>query len=273
MRRKSFAAAIAFAAVFTANHARAEDDAACKASYVEGQRRYKLAHDFIGGRAELLVCAKTCPDELRESCGRWLQEIDREVPSIVVKAKDGRGHDVVDVSLALDGAPIAGYVEGTPIDLNPGPHTLRVARAGHLAKDESFVVNAGEKLRVVEVWTEPKVEDVFVTRTRRPIPAATYAFLGVGAVAAASFGIFASWSTIEYSKTSSCTPSCAQTSRDSGFEAKTIVADVSLGVAVAALAGAGVFYLTRPTVTERYPKPAAAWVAPAPGGASFGVRF
>jgi hypothetical protein len=253
--------------------ARAADDTACQDSYVSGQRLYKLSHDLIGGRSQLLICAKTCPDELRESCGKWLQDIDQEVPSIVVKAKDGRDRDVADVSLVIDDKPVEGYVEGTPIELNPGAHTIRAIRGSHAPVEQRIVLSAGEKLRVVEIWTEPRVVDQFTTRTRRPIPTVSFALFGLGAVSLASFGVFSIWTTAEYSKTGSCTPNCATSDRDSAFGTKTILADVSLGLGAAAFVGAGIFYLARPTVTERIPKPASVWLSPTPRGVALGGTF
>jgi hypothetical protein len=259
--------------MFRPADARAADDAACQSAYVNGQRLYKLSHDLIGGRSELLVCAKACPDELRESCGNWLREIDTELPSVVVKAKDASDHDVTDITIIVDGKAITNYVEGTPIELNPGAHTVRVVRGTLPPVEQRVVLTAGEKLRVIELWTEPRASDQFLLRTRRPIPSASVVLFGVGAVALASFGVFSIWTSSEYGKTSTCTPSCSASARDSSFGAKTILADVSLGVGAAAWIGSGIFYLTRPTVTERVPKPATAWVATTLGGVSFGGTF
>jgi hypothetical protein len=252
--------------------ARAEDDTACQAAYVAGQRRYKLDHDLLGGRAELLTCAKACPDELRASCGVWLREIETELPSIVVRAKDSAGHDVLDGSLEIDGKAVPGYLDGTPIELNPGEHTLRVLRPNHPATGESVLLHAGEKLRVVDVWTEPQTTRVAVTR--RPIPLASIVFAGVGAAALASFGAFAIWTTVEYDATSSCHP-CNPSTRDPSFTAKTVIADVSLGVAGASLIAATAFFLARPTVTEQAPKTGIVtpWATRGGGGVAWSASF
>ncbi|HEY1955494.1 MAG TPA: hypothetical protein VGH28_07775 [Polyangiaceae bacterium] len=250
--------------------ARAEDDAACQRAYVAGQRLYKLDHDFLGARAELLVCAKTCPDELRDSCGRWLEEIARDVPSIVVRALDKRGHDVPDARVDVDGRAIAVYVEGQPIELNAGRHELTVHR-GAAATRETIVLAAGEKLRVVDVWTEPREATTFVVR--RPVPAASWALLAIGAVGLASFGVFATWTTAEFSDTSACTPNCSPASKDASFDTKTAIADVSLGVGLAALVAAGIVYLARPTLRVERRVTAAPWVLPGGAGFALGGAF
>jgi hypothetical protein len=140
------------------------------------------------------------------------------------------------------------YVEGLPIDLNPGKHVVRVHKDGK-AVDQTVLLNAGEKLKVVEVWLEPRA--VAVTRTSRPVPVGTYVLLGVGVAALASFAAFGIWTTYEYAATSSCTPTCPASTHDGGFDAKAAIADVSLGVAGAALLASVIVYLTRPKVITR----------------------
>jgi hypothetical protein len=247
----------------------ADDEAACRQSYIAGQRRYKLEHDLLGGREQLLVCARTCPDALRASCGRWLQEIEGELPSIVVTPKDRTGRDVLDATIAVDGAPLVGHTEGTPIDLNPGEHRVEVDRKGFLPAQETVVVAAGEKLRVVEVWTEPRaIEPVVAEVRRRPVPLASAVLAGAGVLFLASFGVFAAWTTVEYDQTGSCAPACPASSRDPSFTAKTVIADTSLAAGGAALIAAGIFYLVRPDVVSRSP---AARIHPSAGGVV--VRF
>jgi hypothetical protein len=117
-------------------------------------------------------------------------------------------------------------------------------------------LHAGEKLRVVDLWLEPPLSPLpalsYSTVIRRPAPVASYVLLGVGALALASFGVLATWTTVEYSDASACAP-CQPQRKDAAFSVKAAAADVSLGVAGVSLAGAGVFYLLRPRVTERVP--------------------
>ncbi len=250
----------------------ADDEAACQASYVAGQRRYKLEHDLLGGREQLLVCAKTCPDELRESCGRWLTEIAAEVPSIVVKALDAAGRDAAGVAIAVDGSPIAGYVDGSPIELNPGPHRLRVSRAGRPPVEQPVVLRTGEKLRVVDVWTEPPDKRV---HGRRPVPAAAFVLAGISAAALASFGVFSIWTTVEYDQTSGCIHHCSPATRDPAFTAKTVAADASVGVGAAAFVAAGLVYLFRPPASAGITRGSlvAPWAAPGAMGVVYDARF
>ena len=257
---------VALALVFVVSPAIAqEDDAACQASYVAGQKKYKLEHDLLAGRAQLLVCAQACPDQLRASCGTWLKEIDAALPSIVISARDARGRARSDVTVDVDGAPVS-WTAGQPIEVNPGTHAVRV-HARERTFDQTIVVSAGEKLKTVDVVTEQA--PVEITRTTRPVPVAAWVLAGVGAVAFASFATFGLWTTLEYVNTSGCSPSCDPSKRDDAFQAKTIAADISLGVAVATLASSLVVFLTRPRVVERVKT---SFVA-SPRGAGLSISF
>jgi hypothetical protein len=241
-----------------------EDDAACQTSYVAGQKLYKLDHDLLRGREQLLVCAKACPDQLRASCGKWLAEIERELPTVIVKAKDRHGNDIADVAVDVDDAPVTKYVEGLPFEVNPGKHLLRVHDHAGKAVDQTVLVNAGEKLKVVEVWLEPPATEVVTVR--RPVPSSAYVLLGVSVAGLASFASFAILTTMEYSYTAGCTPNCNSITKDNAFDAETAIADISLAVSAAALLGAAIVYFTRPKVVER--TPAAMVVRPTLGGLS-----
>ncbi len=236
---------------------------ACENAFVGGQRAYKLDHDLLSAREKLLVCAKECPEQLRVTCGGWLEEIAKELPSIVIKAKNASGQDVVDASVEVDGKPITSAA-GAPIELNEGTHTVRVTLPGKPPKEQQVVLSAGEKLRAVEVVGEapppppPHIE--YTTITRRPIPAAAFVLLGVTAAALVSYGVFGMWTTIEYSSTSACSHTCNPISEDSSFQGKAAVADISLAVAAAAFTAAAIVFIARPRILERV-KTAGAWPA------------
>ena len=55
-------------------------------------------------------------------------DVERRLPSIVVRATDGH-HDVVDGKVYLDKELVQDRVDGRRIELDPGPHIIRVVRA------------------------------------------------------------------------------------------------------------------------------------------------
>src|SRR4051794_27702900 len=49
-------------------------------------------------------------------------------PSVVIDAKDDAGHDVKNVTVYVDDKPVAYALDGQPIEIDPGPHTIAVQR-------------------------------------------------------------------------------------------------------------------------------------------------
>jgi hypothetical protein len=249
--KRFVAVAIAF---FSASEARADLTEACTKAYVEGQKAQKIEKDPLRARELYASCAKECTDDsLRVSCGKWVQEVQAELGSIVIKA-DAYGHVGADYAIAIDGKNVAS-AEGEPIDLNPGDHVVAVTPNGKTPIEQRVVVHAGEKLRALDFEPpKPPPTIVYTTVTRRPVTAATFVTAAITGVALVSWAVFGLWTVVEYSSTSSCTPSCQPSSRDPAFDGKAIAADVSLGVAVAALATTIVLFATRPRIINRIPR-------------------
>jgi hypothetical protein len=239
----------AIALLLVAGTAQADVSQECKDDVVAGQLA-QSSHDLLTARGKLEACARDCPDDVvRAACGKWLQQVKDELPSIVVKS--GYGQLGTDYTLELDGNPVTSAA-GEPIDVNPGEHVVRVKPATKPPVEQRVVVNAGEKLRALTFEPPHPVE--YTTLTRRPVTVPTYVFVGLGAAALVSFGVFGLWTLVEYSSTSSCTPTCLPSNHDDSFGAKTLAADISLGVAIASVATAVVLYLVRPRIVNRIPK-------------------
>src|SRR5262249_25832670 len=91
----------------------------CTAAYHSTQR-LRQAGKLREAAAEALVCAESaCPRVLRQDCARWVEEIQRATPSIVVHAVGADGCDVVDARVVIDGQAVADRIAGTPITLDP----------------------------------------------------------------------------------------------------------------------------------------------------------
>ncbi|MEZ4443199.1 MAG: hypothetical protein R3B72_29155 [Polyangiaceae bacterium] len=126
------------------------DDAAkeaCAAAFEHVQELRSSGH-LLDARAEASRCAaESCPAILAEPCLGWLDEIDRETPSLVVVVRDAEGRDV-GAQVFIDGAPVAGATAGKPVPLDPGQHVVRVT-VDSVELQETVVLRAGEKLRRV----------------------------------------------------------------------------------------------------------------------------
>lgn len=130
----------------------APDRAACFAASEEGQT-LKIKGSLTAARAKLSICAdRACPALVRTDCVRWIEQIDKLAPTIVIGAQDARtGHDLVDVRVSLDGAPFATSLDGRVVAIDPGPHTLRFEADHYVPHEERIVALEGEQGRVLNV--------------------------------------------------------------------------------------------------------------------------
>jgi hypothetical protein len=106
----------------------------------------------------------------------------------------------------------------------------------------------------------------------RPTPVGVVV-LGVLGLAAAGAGTYLEVSGLsKRSSLETCKPTCPQTSVDDALST-TRAGDVMLGVGIAALAGAGLIYLVRPSEPGAAPNGEVGWLlGPTPGGVMAGLR-
>jgi hypothetical protein len=234
------------------------DKKGCIAASDAGQEAREL-RKLLAARAQFMACAaEECPGAVRGFCARKLEEVESILPSIVVRAKDGRGVDVTDVRVLVDGKLEAERLDGTAVSLDPGEHRIRLETAHGTAVEETLVARVGEKNRAVDVTLGAPVEAAPVPsawapsasratpEARRPL-VVVYVLGGTAAVALASFGYFAisGFNQLQDMR-GTCRPFCAQSDIDS-LHHKLLVADISLSVAVVALAAGAVALLTQTT--------------------------
>ncbi len=253
------AVALAALALLGSRAARADERAECLAAYDEGQRA-KLDHRFRASRERLLTCSRSsCPPAVVSECTTWLAEIDAAMPTIVVGARDATGRDLVDAAASLDEHAVAHPFDGRAIPVDPGPHTLRITRAGSPEARVDFVAREGEKRRLVEVRLELAGDG----RTSPAPRSATFPIVvgGIGAAALASVAVFGTLAAVKvHDLNQSCGPRCTD-AQVAPARAEALAADVSLGAGVVA-AGVVVAYL----IFAPRPRSLAAWrSAPASG--------
>jgi hypothetical protein len=253
--RPALAAALLVALLPPVAHADPVD--VCIAAAEDGQR-LRLGAKLTGAREKLLACSQAeCPAVLRGDCARWLAEIDLVLPSIVVRAVDGAGADVVDARVFVDDRMIAPRLDGTELHVDPGEHVLRFVGARGDAVEQRILVREGERHRVVTVVfppppivpsvSRPDAVDVVDAPPAPPPHRSLVAPIAAFAGGAISLGI-ASYFWISGladhdSLASSCagTHSCSQASVTSAHD-KLVIGDVAggIGIGLAAL-GAGIF--------------------------------
>lgn len=206
-------------------------------------------------RTEFTRCSdEACPALVRAQCHKWLADLEALQPTVVPSARDEAGADVVDARVRVDEEPSPRAVDGLPVPLDPGRHTLTF-EAGGRSVATVVVLRAGEKNRIVAV-TVPKPTPPSPT-ARPPLRLegraadapidgsgprwAPYALAGVGVLGLASFAFFGATGNSDLSSLESApcaaTRTCAA-SEVSSIRTRFVVADVSLAVAVVASVGA-----------------------------------
>jgi hypothetical protein len=134
------------------------DDATAKSSCLDAfkrAQRLRRRGELLSARAELLVCGQPlCPDAVETKCVAWAEEVRVAIPTIVVRALDHRGRDLVEAEVAIDGEPMTSTIDGLPLELDPGPHEVRITAAGRRASQRIVAVQ-GAKNRSVDLRFEP----------------------------------------------------------------------------------------------------------------------
>lgn len=213
-------------------------------------------------RAQLLVCVqKSCKDVIRTDCEKWLKEVEEQTPTIIVRAVDTRGKDVLGVRVTIDDALIE--LDGNPVQVDPGQRTIKArAKSGDVAEQKTLVAQ-GEKNRVIEIKLAKELgpdgmpEKVTPTPPRHvePPPAppppsnvVPLTLAVIGGIALVSFAYFEVSAQSNYGDLES---GCGKTSAgctDADIDpVKTqfVAAGVSLGLSVVALGAAAIVYFTR----------------------------
>jgi hypothetical protein len=249
--------------------------AACAHAAEEGQR-LRAESKLREARESFTACAaERCPALIRSDCSGWLAEVEAAVPTLVVRAipAEEQGRELYEVEVRVDGVVLTSKLDGRELPVNPGEHHFAFSAPGRVPAEDDIVVRAGEKHRLLTISlpsVNPPPPPVIVKPLPAPAPrmsTGTKALLVGGGVALAGAAAFGTSGWLEErSLRRSCAPACDQGQVDSA-RLRLRVADVSLLVGVAALAGAGVLYWTRPDGN------ASVGVAPLAGGALVGVRF
>lgn len=253
--KRAVAAALALAGALVPAIAHA-DDKACMAAASKGQ---ELRDDgkLVEAKPFFQQCAESsCPAPIPGYCAEWLADLAKKMPTIVFRASDEAGRDVADANVEIDGKRTVA-VDGRPVDVDPGKHTIKITRAGSRPFEDVIVVAQGEKDRVfVAKLAAASVQPpALVTPVKKEepaksgggIPAASIVSWGIGGVALLSFAGFGLKARVDYDDYETrCAPRCAESERDT-VATSVLIADISLVVAVVAAGVGTYFYLTRPS--------------------------
>lgn len=285
----------------------AEDAAPSKASCAEA---YESAQENRASgalqltRSRLAYCAQTeCPAFVQKDCAHWLEEVDRELPSIIVTVVGLDESAAHGVSLTLDGHPVAEPLAGKAISLDPGKHQLVLERAGAEPLTRTLLAQQGVQNRSVELRvgavgaSASSPDSVFdadePAPSNSPLRSLAFVSWGVGAVGLGAFAVLGTLARADEKRFREDCGSvadtadllgpgiCLQTTADrrkAKYEREEVLADVGLVTGLAgAVAGTVMFLLSTSgsstSEDDAEPKAAAARLelSPLRGGAWAGV--
>lgn len=265
----------------------ARSPAAVCAEHHEQAQVARLDGRLLDSKSRLMACASDlCPSFVRSDCVGWLDEVRSEIPTVIFDAQ-GDGGSLVEVQVSHEGTELTTRLDGRPLEMDPGPYTFEFRLDSGETKSVRAMLRQGEKNKLISVdfrtAREPTGGIADSPRTSpsqeesRPVPTSVYVFGAVAAAGAASFagfGIVAKMK--ERDALDSCAPHCSSSVVDD-IRTFALVADLSLGVAVASAATATVLYLTRPSVVNQPAemarrRPLEPVVAPTLGGGWLGFN-
>jgi hypothetical protein len=282
--RGTLAIALAFGVGSTAT-VQADQGAAQRAECFNlHEKSQALRYDskLIAARQTLRQCSNSsCPSLIAADCVRWLEEVERMVPSVAFEAAvDDK--DVANVKVTEGDRTVAESITGTVVEFDPGVHKFKAQTPGKPPQEGTYVIREGEKNRVIRItWNSAQPKGGEPTGPR-PVPSATYIF---GSLAVAAAGGGAAMGYLALKKKSdldalNCKPLCSDT-QVKPAKTDALIADIGFGVAAASAGLATFFYFTRPVVPgkdsdEKQPAPGVkpeAIISPTTLGVQLGGSF
>jgi len=215
----------------------------------------KQSSKLLEMQEQLQVCSSgSCPGAIITDCGNWITELEQTTPSMVFEIRvDGK--EALDAKVFVDGQAVSDRSHA--LKANPGRHAVRVELPAFEPREQDVVLPEGQRMRLISVeFSTKKAEPVVAPvapvapppkDTVRPTPIAVYPLLVLGIAGAGSFGAF---SVLGKSEQTDLEKTCAPNCKDSDLRTMKrwyLIGDVSAGVGAAALIGAAVVYLARPT--------------------------
>ena len=286
---------IAFAILASSSVALA--DTLSKEACVDAHSRGQDARDqgkITLARKLFLTCAQSgCPAAVQGDCARFADDLSNLQPTVNFVARDGNGNDLPNTTVYVDGMLVATTIDGRPIDIDPGNHTVKFSNGG---KDEivTVVIGSGEKGRVVAARfgstssgptgnnnvVDRKEDRPRGPRTTHPKGAMAIAIAG-GVLALAGGGVAFYGRTQIPDNCELSTHHCAAPPGDPVFKkASDAAGTMNLGIATAsvgvvALAGGLVWYFAGAKTIKESPdqQAIAPWVNAQGGGVAVMGRF
>jgi hypothetical protein len=238
--------------------------ASCAQAY-ESAQESRASGQLQETRQRLAFCAQEeCPSFVQKDCARWLIEVDRELPSVVVTAPGLDPAAAAEVVVKIDGQIVARGLSGEAVAIDPGSHELVLESPGQVPVMRTIMAQQGVQKRVIEVHfaslapTSSTEIDAGAENASHLRPYA-FAAWGVGAV---GLGVFAVVGTLGRADEDSLRQDCPTVappeggvegpgicsseeidSRESDYKREFVIADVGLVTGLAGVAAGTVLYV------------------------------
>jgi hypothetical protein len=231
----------------------------CLGAYEAGQR-LRQAGDLVNAAGELRVCGgPACPVRMQGDCQRWLDDVERSTPTVIFRVRDARGEQLANVTVVVDGAAPR-RLDGRALLMNPGQHRVVFEHPGHQILETPVFVTEGEKLEPRDVILESLVrlehddallpagplagdsDGVRAADPGRALSPWPFALGAIGVVGGAGFVYFGVRAKSGETDLEGCSPDCSQAHVDD-VKRDYLWSNVSLGVGLAGLLGAGLWLL------------------------------
>lgn len=168
----------------------------CVEAHGKGQDARDAGQLVRAGKLFLTCADAACPELVLRDCARFVEETQRQTPTVTFAARDGERHDLPDTAVFVDGVQIASQLgDGKAHVIDPGRHDVRFVHGS----DETaltIVVNQGEKGRaVIGLFASPPAAPLSPPAIVEPAgprvakrPSGPLALTGIGAAAMVAGG-------------------------------------------------------------------------------------
>ncbi len=165
---------------------------------------------LLDARDALARCDEArCDTEVRGACSRAKNELAARIPQLVLQVKTTDGEHIEHARAYVDGRPAA---QGVPLELDPGPHSVRTQHDDYLGRQSQVTLAVGERRTlVVQLRERPQVIDDGASRARFsnwPMPEATWALVGASVGAFATAIVLDAYTADRVENLKRCAPNC-----------------------------------------------------------------
>jgi hypothetical protein len=228
-------------------------DTSCEA--VEQTEVMRSEGQYRKARNRLLECVNAqCEGDVRRRCAATLQKLDAVTPSIVFRAEDPAGDDLLDVSVSLGDERLVNALDGMAIPVDPGEHRFVFTRPGYTPVIQTLNIAEGEKFRAIDVLIGSTPNLGLPPARPAAVPpsdsserlVASGTLIAVGLIGVGSFTWLGLRARSGEKVLGRCEPTCSQGRVDSVHK-RYLLSNISLGVGVAALGAATYLLLSGPS--------------------------